>query len=86
MFRVPHLAAIVCLLLAIAPPLRAQNAAPADLKLWYDKPAERWIEALPIGNGRLAAMVFGGTAEEHLQFNEETVWTGRPTEPIIRGW
>src|SRR3982750_3165308 len=78
MSRAPHLAAIVCLLTLTAPLPRAQNAP--DLKLWYDKPAERWIEALPIGNGRLAAMVFGGAAEEHLQFNEEHVWPGQPRE------
>ncbi|MCH7228395.1 glycosyl hydrolase family 95 catalytic domain-containing protein [Haloferula sp. A504] len=47
-------------------------------ELWYEKPAEKWTEALPIGNGRLGAMVFGGTDEEHLQINEETIWTGKP--------
>jgi len=49
-----------------------------SLKLWYSQPATIWEEALPIGNGRLGAMVFGGTTEEHLQFNEETLWTGAP--------
>ena len=49
-----------------------------DLKLWYEKPAGIWEEALPIGNGRLGAMVFGGTAEDQIQFNEETLWTGVP--------
>src|SRR4051795_1590067 len=58
----------------------AQDAPGSDLTLWYDKPASRWIEALPIGNGRLAATVFGGAAEERIQFNEETVWTGEPRE------
>ncbi|MBB5353919.1 alpha-L-fucosidase 2 [Haloferula luteola] len=50
------------------------------LQLWYPRPAEVWTEALPVGNGRLGAMVFGGTAEERLQFNEDTVWTGTPHE------
>jgi alpha-L-fucosidase 2 len=50
----------------------------SDLKLWYDKPAAQWVEALPVGNGRLGAMVFGGVPEERLQFNESTVWTGAP--------
>ncbi len=50
------------------------------LRLWYDHPASVWTEALPIGNGRLGAMVFGGTAEEHLQFNESKIWTGKPHE------
>ena len=49
-----------------------------DLKLWYDEPAERWVEALPVGNGRLGAMVFGDPSKEHLQLNEETVWAGQP--------
>jgi alpha-L-fucosidase 2 len=57
---------------------RAQSAEP--LLLWYDKPAGKWVEALPVGNGRLGAMVFGGAEEEHLQFNENTLWTGRPHE------
>ena len=48
------------------------------LKLWYSQPAEFWEEALPIGNGRLGAMVYGGGTEEHIQFNEETLWTGEP--------
>ena len=46
--------------------------------LWYNKPAEDWTEALPIGNGRLGAMIYGGTKEEIIQFNEETLWTGQP--------
>jgi alpha-L-fucosidase 2 len=49
-----------------------------DLKLWYDKPALKWEEALPVGNGRLGAMIYGGTAEDHIQFNEETLWAGKP--------
>jgi alpha-L-fucosidase 2 len=53
----------------------AQNT---DLKLWYSKPAANWNEALPIGNGRLGAMVFGTPAIEHLQLNEETIWAGSP--------
>jgi alpha-L-fucosidase 2 len=46
------------------------------LRLWYRQPAKDWNEALPIGNGRLAAMVFGGTASERIQLNEDTVWAG----------
>jgi alpha-L-fucosidase 2 len=48
------------------------------MKLWYDKPATEWVEALPLGNGRLGAMVFGGTEEERIQFNEDTLWIGEP--------
>ena len=48
------------------------------LKLWYAQPAAKWTDALPIGNGRLGGMVYGGVAQEHIQFNEATLWTGRP--------
>ncbi|MHC4157008.1 MAG: glycoside hydrolase family 95 protein, partial [Planctomycetota bacterium] len=51
------------------------------LKLWYSRPAKEWVEALPIGNGRLGAMVFGGVAEERIQLNEDTVWAGGPYDP-----
>src|SRR5919199_1778560 len=47
-----------------------------DLRLWYRRPAANWNEALPLGNGRLAAMVFGGFPEERIQINEDTVWAG----------
>ncbi len=53
-----------------------------NLKLWYKQPAVSWNEALPIGNGRLAAMLFGNPAMEQLQLNEETIWTGRPHNNI----
>lgn len=52
---------------------------PEPMTLWYRKPATKWeTEALPVGNGRLAAMVFGGIDHERIQFNEETVWDGAP--------
>lgn len=49
-----------------------------ELKLWYSRPANNWTEALPLGNSRLGAMVFGGIAREELQLNEETFWAGSP--------
>ncbi|MGA1196284.1 MAG: glycoside hydrolase family 95 protein [Candidatus Latescibacterota bacterium] len=49
-----------------------------NFKLWYTKPAEQWVEALPIGCGRLGAMVFGQVQNERIQFNEDTLWTGGP--------
>lgn len=52
--------------------------AQQNFKLTYSKPAENWNEALPIGNGKLGAMVFGGVTQEHLQLNEETIWAGEP--------
>jgi alpha-L-fucosidase 2 len=48
------------------------------LKLWYNQPAKQWVEALPIGNGRLGAMVFGNPSKEEIQLNENTVWSGQP--------
>ncbi len=58
------------------------QAGPPDHKLvlWYRTPATNWMtSALPIGNGRLGGMVFGGVAQEHIQFNEKTLWTGNTT-------
>ena len=52
--------------------------AQTPLTLWYRQPARLWVEALPVGNGHLGAMVFGGIAHERIQFNEQTVWTGEP--------
>ena len=47
-----------------------------DLELWYKQPASTWTEALPIGNGRLGAMVYGEYTLENIQLNEESVWAG----------
>ncbi|MBN2181112.1 MAG: glycoside hydrolase family 95 protein, partial [Sedimentisphaerales bacterium] len=60
--------------------LISSAAFATDLVLWYQRPATEWTEALAIGNGRLGAMVFGGISEEHLQFNEDTIWNGEPHE------
>lgn len=49
-----------------------------EYKLWYDRPAQVWTEALPLGNGRLGAMVFGNPASEQIQLNEATIWGGSP--------
>ena len=54
------------------------NVIAQDLKLWYNKPATKWVEALPLGNGRIGAMIFGGIENDRIQFNEETLWTGEP--------
>ncbi len=72
--RLPRLALVV---LAVASRLCAADA-PAPLTLWYDQPSERWTDALPLGNGRLAAMVFGGIDREHFQLNEDTLTSGEP--------
>ena len=54
------------------------NASTQEYKLWYDRPAQVWTEALPLGNGRLGAMVYGTPGTEQIQLNEETIWAGRP--------
>ena len=53
--------------------------------LWYQEPASYWTEALPLGNGRLGAMVFGGIKREIIQLNEDTLWSGKPIERAKRG-
>src|SRR5687767_15122766 len=58
----------------------AQTGNGNALRLWYEQPAEKWTEALPIGNGRLGAMIFGGVNEDRIQYNEETLWTGGPRD------
>jgi alpha-L-fucosidase 2 len=68
-------------LLTIAIGVWTLQARAADTLLWYDRPAHNWMtEALPIGNGRLGAMLFGGTPGERIQFNEESLWIGDETD------
>jgi alpha-L-fucosidase 2 len=64
------------LVLVIITNVTAQNDS--YLKLWYTQPAKRWVEALPVGNGRLGAMVYGDPSKELIQLNEITVWAGSP--------
>lgn len=59
--------------------LNAEGDAATALELWYDRPASRWVQALPIGNRRLGAMIFGEVLDEHLQLND-TLWSGPFTE------
>ena len=70
------------LALAASPFCHPSAAQPAATDLWFDKPAANWNEALPLGNGRLGAMVFGSPAKERLQLNEESLWAGCP----IQSW
>ena len=62
----------------------AGDAGPPDapLSLWYRRPATEWVQALPVGTGRLGAMVFGGVTRERLQLNEDTLWAGGPYDPV----
>ncbi|HSV12741.1 MAG TPA: glycoside hydrolase family 95 protein, partial [Tepidisphaeraceae bacterium] len=62
--------------------LTGQSAPPpGKLTLWYRQPAANWNEALPVGNGRLGAMVYGGVANERIQLNQDTLWEGYPQDP-----
>lgn len=61
-----------------------QSIDPSTL-MWYDRPAEKWEDALPIGNGRLGAMIFGKYGEEQIQLNEETYWSGGPYSTVVKG-
>lgn len=65
---------------AVAAPLPPAPAG--DLRLWYRQPANAWVEALPVGSGRLGAMVYGGVGLERLQLNENTLWGGGPYDPV----
>ncbi len=80
-------AAIPCVTVAVFASLvlTAESAGRGDLKLWYEKPAGKWIEALPIGNGGFGAMVFGGVAEERIQFNHDTLWKAEPHDYAHKG-
>lgn len=75
MKRIIFIITLVALLASCSQPSEPENE---NLKLWYTEPAAEWSAALPIGNGRLGAMVFGGVDQEHLQLNEETLWSGGP--------
>ena len=76
LFVKPSLVALLVLLLASFP----SNCSGGDLRLWYTQPADAWVEALPVGNGSMGAMVYGTVAREHIQFNEDTLWTGKPRD------
>src|SRR4030042_2992787 len=74
------LTGIVCLCILVSGSLVSYTPPsdyPDDLIIWFTRPAEQWDNALPVGNGRLGAMVFGGVETERLQLNERTGWTGR---------
>lgn len=92
MKRIVTSTAVIC---TMTEPTRAMNdsgaafAADDDTRsatvMWYDRPADKWVEALPVGNGRLGAMVFGRPDTERIQFNEDTRWSGGPYNQATRG-
>ena len=65
----------VTLLLAV---VGMATATAQNHRLWYSKPASHWLEALPVGNSSLGAMIYGGTDTEEIHLNEETFWSGQP--------
>ena len=70
--------------ISISNSINTKTFDPSTL-LWYKAPASVWEEALPVGNGRLGAMVFGKNGEERIQFNEETYWSGGPYSTVVKG-
>ena len=74
----PTLAQTAIVVLILLAALCSQTAMAQHHRLWYDRPAQTWTQALPIGNGTLGGMVFGTPAVERIQLNEETIWAGQP--------
>ena len=82
-YRINNMLKKACLLILItASALCSSFGQPAD-KLWYRQPAKEWTAALPVGNGRLGAMIFGGVQNELLQLNEGSLWTGGPVRTNV---
>src|SRR5689334_15779112 len=73
----------ITVLLTILSGVLIDGYAQNELKLWYNKPAEVWVEALPVGNGKMGAMIFGGTAMELIQLNEASLYSGGPVKKNI---
>jgi alpha-L-fucosidase 2 len=71
------LVVVVVVVAAFSATAQAEVPAPTTT-LWYRQPADKWVEALPVGNGRLGCMIFGGVETERLQLNEDSLWSGGP--------
>ncbi|RZK13074.1 MAG: glycoside hydrolase family 95 protein [Flavobacterium sp.] len=72
---------ILCAIISLSLPTFGQNKTNHSLTIWDDKPAKNWMtEAYPIGNGRIGGMIFGGVNQEHIQFNDNTLWTGNEND------
>jgi alpha-L-fucosidase 2 len=78
MIKQSVISVFLLLVLSFSVTLGGDRGEAADLQFWYDEPAAKWLEALPIGNGRLGGMVFGGPKRERIQLNEESLWAGQP--------
>jgi len=77
MFFKIGLRSILLFCIIVLMPIFSINAFSNPLMLWYSQPAREWTESLPVGNGRLGAMVFGAIDSEHIQLNENTLWSGK---------
>ncbi|HKW28588.1 MAG TPA: glycoside hydrolase family 95 protein, partial [Verrucomicrobiae bacterium] len=75
----------VLLLLTLAAVGNANGEKIPPPVLWFEQPAAQWTDALPIGNGRMGAMIFGGVPDERIQFNEDTLWKGYPHDYVRAG-
>ena len=74
-------AGVICIVGCVSGNMQSSGDSGEDwsgLQLWYNQPAQKWTEALPVGNGRLGAMVFGGVVREQIQLNEDSIWAGPP--------
>lgn len=67
------------------PETRATPGVRQESRLWYRQAASGWLEVLPIGNGRLGAMVWGGAEQERFDLNIDTLWSGGPRAPLVEG-
>lgn len=74
--KINYFSVILIVLFIISACSEERGAKQKNLILWYKQPAQEWIEALPVGNGHLGAMVFGGVGTERIQPNEESLWVG----------
>jgi len=87
--KVSILLSVVLLFCACAPSTNREpghtDGINPTTSIWYNHPADTWDNALPVGNGRLGAMVFGRTDEERIHFNEETYWSGGPYSTTVKG-
>ncbi len=84
--RIPPLAGTLQLFRSGPEEFAGQAPPPSEpLCLWYRRPAARWVEALPVGNGRLGAMVFGRVRRERIQMNQDTIWAGPPVPQDVPG-
>ena len=68
----------LCLVFSFGLLVQGLSAQESPVKMWYDEPSDDWMKSLPIGNGRLSGMVFGGIEKDNIAFNEITLWSGQP--------